>query len=155
MEQPNKNIFVIDPNNLEASLLVRATNIFEYGTRLADVKAEIKAAKHAHKTTSDDIKSEVRGNPASFGFEGRVTIDAIDTFVATQPQVREIQKRMNEFYYEADVLGAALNGLEALGYDVKTIITNRELESFSSNTGRALPSDIGEGITTSIENRGK
>jgi hypothetical protein len=105
------DFFNLDELRLDEEWNNQPKLVYEYGTKLADARADYERAKVDRDITIAEIEQDIRREPASFDI-GKLTEGAVDAAVKLDPRYRTASSKLIDAKHDMDTLEAVVDGLD-------------------------------------------
>ena len=105
-----RSFIEIDENNLDGEWLNQAVLYFDFAAKLADARREVDLSKSQLEVAKATVAKQVRDDPENYGLL-KVTERAVEEAIPLQPIVQTVMKKLIEAKHTADILSAAVEGL--------------------------------------------
>lgn len=110
---PDKNMFVIDKNRLDAEWEKQSVLTFQLTEENASARFRYDSAKRAYDVVRAEVNLDVRRNPAKYGFASKPTESAIEALVDSNRSVCEAAAAIQKARYDLDMCSAGVSAIES------------------------------------------
>jgi hypothetical protein len=126
----NKNLLIIDPNNLDRGWIDQAPLVFEYGEKLANARDELRGCTSELDLIRAELEKNIMEDPGTFGVP-KVTVSAVASCILMQKEYQMALQTVHKKQHEVSVLDAFVLALDHKKRGLQSMVSLHGQEYFA------------------------